>query len=97
MIGDCFWSDTPVEPAAIEAMVRRPLPANISHREDDSDEASPVYYVAFSKAPWSDEARAAAAALLEGTSGRSKRRRRVLGIRLLDLAAVDRDLANWSV
>lgn len=97
VIGDCFWSDTPVEPDAIEAMVRRSVPSHITPLEDSGDEAPPIYYIAFSKAPWSDEAQITAARLVEGSSGRSKKRRRVLGVRLLDLATVDRDLASWSV
>ena len=35
--------------------------------------------------------------LIDGVSGKGKRRWQPLGIRLLDLETVDRDLAEWSV
>ena len=96
VMGDCFWSDTAPGPEALEGMLRRVAHA-LPKKDEDSDEAPPpVYFVAFSKTPWSDEARDKADKLIEGAN-KGKKRWQPLGIRLLDLETVDHDLAAWSV
>lgn len=96
VMGDCFWSDDPPGPEAIESLLRRATHA-LPKRDEDGGDPTPVYFAAFSRSPWTDEARDKAEQLLEAAANKSKKRWRPLGIRLLDLAAVDRDLAEWSV
>ena len=93
VMGDCFWRDSALEPEAVEVMLRRA--AHMLPKRSD-DEMTPVYFVAFSNQPWSDEARQKAEKLVEGAN-KGKRRWQLLGIRLLDLETVDRNLAEWSV
>jgi hypothetical protein len=94
VMGDCFWSGDPVGPEAIEVMLRRA--AQMMPKRDEDDEALPVYFVAFSKAPWPAEAYERTEKLMEGAN-KTRRRWQPVGIRLLDLETVDRDLAAWSV
>lgn len=96
VMGDCHWSDTSPGPEAVESLLRRAAHA-LPRRDDDDDEPPPVYFVAFSKAPWTAEARAKAEQLIDAAAGKGKKRWQPLGIRLLDLEQVDRDLAEWSV
>lgn len=99
VMGDCVWGDAPAGPERVEALLRRaahavPRTAGGGKAADEADDAPPVYFVVFSRAGWTAEAQAKAAQLAEG--GRGKRRWQPLGIRLLDLATVDRDLAAWA-
>jgi hypothetical protein len=53
-----------------------------------------IYYLGFARGGWTLEAR-----LFAGTFGKSKvqgQRWHAVGMRLLDLAQVDQDLADWS-
>ncbi len=95
VMGDCFWGDEPVGPEALDALARK---ASHARPKIDDDDAPPDYLVAFAKAGWSDAAHEKAAALAAAPADAAgKRRWRPLGVRLLDLATVDRDLALWSV
>ncbi len=95
VMGDCLWTDTPPGPEAVESLLRRATHA--LPRKDEDGDPTPVYFVAFSRAPWSADARDKAAQLLDAAALKNKKRWQPLGIRLLDLATVDRDLAQWSV
>jgi AAA+ ATPase superfamily predicted ATPase len=97
VMGDCFWQDGLLGPEAIEALIRKASHALPKKDEDEGDELSPVYFVAFSKAGWTDAAKDKAEQLVEGATSKGKKRWRPAGIQLLDLGTVDRDLAEWSV
>lgn len=86
VLGDCFWRQRPMGVKAIQELVKKA--AHIA------EEAWSVYFVLFSAAGWTEQARAEAEALAQG-SGRQ--RWQPAGIRLLDLEEVDADLTRWSV
>jgi uncharacterized protein len=91
VLGDCFWSNERIGPAAIEELVQKTtliIPKN--------DQVWSIYYVMFSSQGWTEEAYLRAEQLAtEGASGRRKRWQPV-GIRLVDLAQLDADLIRWS-
>jgi hypothetical protein len=59
------------------------------------DQKWSIYYVLFSASGWTQEAQEAAENLV--AQSRSRKKWQTVGIRLLDLAAVDKDLIAWSV
>lgn len=95
VIGDCFWSDGPVGPEAIDTLIRKATHALSKKIETKAGDAPQVYLVAFAKAGWTDAAHEKAKRLMNDAAG--KRSWRPIGIRLLDLVTIDRDLAEWSV
>lgn len=49
VMGDCLWTDTPPGPEAVESLLRRATHA--LPRKDEDGDPTPVYFVAFSRAP----------------------------------------------
>jgi AAA+ ATPase superfamily predicted ATPase len=105
VLGDCFWQEEPVGIEAVEALIKKvsqALPKHESSDEDDADEESgpgpwSVYLTGFSKSGWTAEAQESAERLAQQAAARSRKRWVSAGVRLLDLATVDEDLAKWSV
>ncbi|MCA9969342.1 MAG: ATP-binding protein [Anaerolineales bacterium] len=93
VLGSCFWRETPMTPEAIVDLAQ-----NINTMLPKDNEVWRVYVTMFSANGWTDEAREQARRLLaDAAAGRGRRRWISLGIRLLDLATVDADLAQWSL
>lgn len=91
VLGCALWRDEPGRLSDIQEVIR--LTGNVLPKTEDWR----VYYVCFSANGWTDDAQTKANSLLqEEKRGRSRIRWEFVGIRLLDLNEVDRDLANWS-
>lgn len=88
VVGNCHWQETPIDVDCIHDLVKRTA-AIVPDEEGWS-----VYYVGFSAFGWTETAHKEADAIVK--SGRGRRKWRVAGIRLLDLAQIDADLARWS-
>jgi hypothetical protein len=87
VVGDCFWGPQPAGVLEIEELAKKTPPLV---QEGDWT----VYYAIFAAAGWTDEARERAESII---TGRGRRKWQPTGVRLLDLAEVDKDLALWSV
>ena len=89
VLGCALWQKDPIGLEAIQELVQLTkliLPRN---------EAWRVYYLGFSAFGWPENAQAEAERIVRGDrSGRS--RWEVVGVRLLDLLEVDKDLTHWS-
>lgn len=98
VLGDCLWQDAPAGTEAIEALLRKASQAVPRHEADDED-SGPwiIYFTLFSKSGWTEQAQAQATRLAEQAATRSRKRWQSAGVRLLDLATVDADLARWSI
>ena len=88
VLGDCFWTDTPMGIDVVEDMVQKTTTI-----VPKTDQTWSVYYVMFSARGWTPEALANAEHVI--SEGRRKRWQTV-GIRLMDLAQLDADLIHWS-
>ena len=73
------------------------LVQNVNTIVPKDEETWQIYFTLFSSSGWTDEAQAEARSIVLAASSRSRRRWRSMGIRLLDLATVDADLAQWSI
>ncbi|WP_374686616.1 ATP-binding protein [Promineifilum sp.] len=93
VLGDCYWRAEPLGLEAVEALVKKT--AHLIPKQGDEWR---VHYVLFSAAGWT-EAAAARAEWLATTSAtaRGRQRWRPEGVRLVDLATVDRDLTEWAI
>ncbi|MBX3055884.1 MAG: ATP-binding protein [Anaerolineae bacterium] len=88
ILGTTHWREEPVGAEVIQELVQKTaaiIPRNESWR---------VYYVGFSAHGWTPTAQARAEAAL--TASKPRNRWEMVGVRLLDLAAVDDDLTRWS-
>lgn len=88
VLGATHWRNEPVGVEAIQELVQKTasiIPRNESWR---------VYYLGFSANGWTPAAHERAENIL--TTGKSRNRWEMVGIRLLDLAEVDHDLTRWS-
>ncbi len=91
VLGDCFWTDDPLDSAVVEALMQKT--ALVVPR---TDQVWSVYYVVFSAAGWTPGTQQRAEqAIAESRQGRRKRWQSV-GIRLIDLKELDADLIRWS-
>lgn len=92
VLGCALWrQDSDNLLAAIQELVQ--LTKSILPR----NEAWRIYYLGFSAYGWPDMAQVDAERIIRGDrSGRSRDRWEVVGIRLLDLVEVDKDLTKWS-
>lgn len=91
VLGDCFWDDAPVGPEAIQNLMHK-----TSIMLPKTNQLWSVYYVLFSASGWTAEAQQMAAEPpAEGQTSRRKRWQSV-GIRLVDLQELDKDLRRWS-
>lgn len=91
VLGDCYWQDTPMGPEAIAELMQ-----HVSSIVPKDDEMWRLYVTMFSSSGWTEEAQAQARDIVVGTAT-SRRRWRFSGVRLLDLATIDADLAQWSI
>ena len=89
-MGCCLWQDTP---GTVDAM--RQLAA-LTGSVAAKGEPWSIYYIGFSKSGWTAEAHAQVNEILEKWLRKSRSQWRFAGVRLLDLAQVDADLASWS-
>jgi hypothetical protein len=89
-LGCSLWQDAP---GSLEAM--RELAA-LTASVVNKNEPWSIYYIGFSKAGWTEEARAQAEAMLEAELRKSRGQWQFAGVRLLDIDQVDADLASWS-
>ena len=88
ILGECKWLHKPAEAdvlTALQQKVEAVLPADGNWK---------VYLLGFSRQGWTDEARQMARTWARKPIGGE--RWRSIGIRLLDLSEVDRDLAHWD-
>lgn len=92
VLGNCFWRETPLGPEAISELVQ-----NINTILPKDEDTWRIYITMFSSSSWTEEAQQQARQIVMSVSGRGRRRWSMAGIRLLDLATVDADLARWSV
>lgn len=92
VLGDCYWRDEPAGLAELDELIKKTNQA----LPKEGDEPWQIYFTAFSKAGWTDEAQAGAKKLAQ-RAGRGRKRWEPVGIRLLDLDTVDADLTRWSV
>jgi len=89
-LGCSLWQDAP---GSLETM--RQLAA-LTGSVISKNESWSIYYIGFSKSGWTEDAHAQAEAMLEQELRKSRGSWQLAGVRLLDLAQVDADLANWS-
>jgi hypothetical protein len=92
VLGSALWRD---RPGSLEDL-RQLAETTVSVVAPRGDPWS-IYYVGFSVNGWTKEAQAKGEAVVNerlGSRGRAKWR--LAGVRLLDLAQVDEDLARWS-
>ncbi len=92
VIGNCYWQDTPMGSDVISELAQ-----NVNAILPKEDEVWRVYVTMFSLSGWTENAQEQARNIVVATANRGRRRWRSVGIRLLDLATVDADLAQWSV
>ncbi len=92
VIGNCYWQDTPMGSDVISELAQ-----NVNAILPKEDEVWRVYVTMFSLSDWTENAQEQARNIVVATANRGRRRWRSVGIRLLDLATVDADLAQWSV
>lgn len=94
VLGSCYWNEGPVGLDKIEELAERTRA--IVPKDDDQ---WTVYYVGFSSDGWTDEARAGGESAVHAVrpGSRASNRWRTAGLCLLDLEAVDRDLARWTL
>ncbi len=88
VVGNCFWQEMPADIDCILDLVKRT--ASIVPDEEDWT----VYFVGFSAFGWTEQAQEEADTAVQ--SGRGRRKWHPAGIRLIDLAQLDADLARWS-
>lgn len=92
VLGCCLWNEQPADLRPFEELVQR-TSATIPIGEEDWS----VYYIGFAAGGWSEKAQTQAkTVVLEDKAGRARRKWQPVGIRLIDLATVDADLARWS-
>lgn len=92
VLGCCLWQDELSDFEPIQELVRRTSSIIPTGEEDWA-----VYYVGFASGGWTEQAQAEVAALaLEDKAGRTRRKWRLAGARLVDLAGVDADLKRWA-
>ena len=93
ILGISHWDETPAGLDEIEAVAER---TRSIVPKDEHDWT--VYYVGFSAGGWTAEAQRRAESVVREArpSSRARNQWRTAGICLLDLADVDRDLADWS-
>ncbi len=88
IIGDCHWTDRPLNRGALQSLVRRT--GSLLPKEGDWD----IYYITFSASGWTEEAQAFAENLaLRGEQGKHWKS---AGVELVDLERVNTDLAAWN-
>lgn len=92
VLGNCYWQDMPMGPDVIADLVQ-----NINSFLPKDDETWRIYITMFASSGWTDETRDRARSIVVNASNRSRQRWHSVGIRLLDLATVDANLAQWSV
>lgn len=88
ILGECKWGAQPMGRSVLADLVAKTgeiVPTQGQWR---------VYYVGFAREGWSEQALVYAQAMAAGATGRNWR---VVGMQLLDLQEVDRDLAAWTV
>jgi uncharacterized protein len=92
VLGDCYWQEEPVGVEAIEALLQK-----TSTIVPKANRTWSVYYVLFSASGWTDEARKQAENLIVDVQSGRRKRWQPVGIRLVDMDELDRDLIRWSV
>jgi AAA+ ATPase superfamily predicted ATPase len=90
VVGNALWMQ-PGEAENIQDVVRRT--SAIIPQEGEWQ----VYYVGFSAQGWTEDAVEQAEELIASAGGRGRRKWHAIGIRLLDLEEIDRDLSKWTV
>lgn len=88
ILGECKWGAQPMGKSVLAELVAKTgeiVPTQGQWR---------VYYVGFARAGWSEQALVYAQEMAAGATGRNWR---VMGMQLLDLKEVDRDLGAWTV
>ncbi len=91
VLGDCFWQDEPVGPEAIENLMQK-----TSLMVSKSAAPWSVYYILFSANGWTPAAHQLAAELTNDSPANKRKRWKTVGVRLVDLAELDKDLVRWS-
>jgi len=89
VLGCCLWNE---EPAGLESMIElvKRTSAIIPKGEEDWQ----VYFVGFAAGGWTETAVAAASSVI--VEDKTRRKWQAMGVRLVDLAQIDDDLARWS-
>jgi uncharacterized protein len=92
VLGCCLWNEVPADLEPMIELVKR-TSAIIPKGEDDWQ----VYFVGFAAGGWTETAVAEAkSVIVEDNAGRARRKWQAAGVRLVDLAQIDDDLANWA-
>jgi hypothetical protein len=91
VLGDCYWQEEPVGVSALEALLQKTSTIVPKAKQPWS-----VYYVLFSASGWTSEAREQAENLIVEVQSNRRKRWQPVGIRLVDMDELDRDLIRWS-
>ena len=89
VLGECKWSPHPMGRSALQELVEKTpeiVPGEGQWR---------VHYLGFARGGWTREAQQLAAQLAE--AGLAGSNWRMIGMKVLDLEQVDRDLAKWTI
>lgn len=91
VLGNCYWQEAPCGLEAVDELV-----GDINTILPKDEDVWSIYFSLFSASGWTEEAQEKARGRIVSVSQRGRRRWRSVGVRLLDLATVDADLAQWS-
>jgi len=89
VLGECKWSPKPMEGAVLDTLHRK-TEAVVPKQGNWQ-----IVYVGMARGGWTEDAQATVSRLMRDDE-RNGRNWRVSQIRLVDLAEIDQDLANWS-
>jgi hypothetical protein len=89
VLGCCLWNDAPVDLTPMVELVKR-ASAIIPKGEEDWQ----VYFVGFAAGGWTETAVSEADSVI--VDDKTRRKWHATGVRLVDLAQIDDDLAAWS-
>lgn len=91
VLGCCYWDAQPAPLEELRELVKKT--AQVVPEEGDWS----VFYIGFASSGWTQEALAQAETIVMGDkAGRVKRKWLPVGVRLLSLAELDEDMAQWT-
>lgn len=91
VLGCCYWNTQPASLEEIRELVKKT--AQVVPEEGDWS----VFYVGFASSGWTQEAMTQAESIVMGDkTSRAKRKWLPVGVRLISLAELDEDMAQWT-